>query len=231
MSKNLVIVESPAKARTINKYLGKNYHVVSSYGHIRDLPQERLGVDLKNDFKPEYAILPKAKKIVSQLKKEAEKPDKIIIASDPDREGEAIGWHIAEGLHTTKKPVERITFNAITEKAIKESINHPRDIDMNLVNAQQARRILDRLVGYKLSPLVQWSVRKGLSAGRVQSVAVRLVCEREGEIRSFVSQEYWTIEGVFAKQNGENFKANLSKYITLSPNSRMKKKLRRLYLN
>ncbi len=217
MSKNLVIVESPAKARTINKYLGKNYHVVSSYGHIRDLPQERLGVDLKNDFKPEYAILPKAKKIVSQLKKEAEKTDKIIIASDPDREGEAIGWHIAEVLHTTKKPVERITFNAITEKAIKESINHPRDIDMNLVNAQQARRILDRLVGYKLSPLVQWSVRKGLSAGRVQSVAVRLVCEREGEIRSFVSQEYWTIEGVFAKQNGENFKAKLVKIHNAEP--------------
>ncbi|HOQ31987.1 MAG TPA: type I DNA topoisomerase [Candidatus Hydrogenedens sp.] len=211
MSKYLVVVESPAKARTINKYLGKNYHVISSYGHIRDLPQERLGVDLKNDFKPEYTILPKSRKVVTQIKKEAEKTDKVIIASDPDREGEAIGWHIAEILRPTQKPVERITFNAITEKAIRESIKNPRSIDMNLVNAQQARRILDRLVGYKLSPLVQWSVRKGLSAGRVQSVAVRLVCEREEEIRNFITQEYWTIQGTFEKQNGESFSAKLVK--------------------
>ncbi|MGC8737545.1 MAG: type I DNA topoisomerase [Candidatus Hydrogenedens sp.] len=211
MSKYLVVVESPAKARTINKYLGKNYHVISSYGHIRDLPQERLGVDIKNEFKPEYTILPKSRKVVSQIKKEAEKTDKIIIASDPDREGEAIGWHIAEILRPTQKPVERITFNAITEKAIRESVKNPRSIDMNLVNAQQARRILDRLVGYKLSPLVQWSVRKGLSAGRVQSVAVRLVCEREEEIRNFVTQEYWTVEGTFAKQNRETFTAKLVK--------------------
>ncbi|HOK09744.1 MAG TPA: type I DNA topoisomerase [Candidatus Hydrogenedens sp.] len=211
MSKYLVVVESPAKARTINKYLGKDYHVVSSFGHIRDLPQERLGVNIKDNFVPEYTILPKSKKIVSQLKKEAEKSEKIIIASDPDREGEAIGWHISEVLRPVKKPVERITFNAITEKAIKEAVSHPRSIDMNLVYAQQARRILDRLVGYKLSPLVQWSVRKGLSAGRVQSVAVRLVCEREEEIRNFVVKEYWTIEGTFVKGENETFTAKLIK--------------------
>jgi len=211
MSKYLVVVESPAKARTINKYLGKDYKVVPSYGHIRDLPEERMGVDIKNGFIPEYVLIPKAKRVVSQLKKEAKNSDKVIIASDPDREGEAIGWHVSEVLSSTQKPVERITFNAITERAIKEAINNARAIDMNLVYAQQARRILDRLVGYKLSPLVQWTIRRGLSAGRVQSVAVRMVCEREEEIRAFVPREYWDIEGVFRRDNGEEFSAKLKK--------------------
>ncbi len=211
MGKYLVVVESPAKARTINKYLGGGYKVVPSYGHIRDLPEERMGVDIRNGFIPEYVIIPKAKKVVSQLKREAKGSDKVIIASDPDREGEAIGWHVSEVLSSTKKPVERITFNAITERAIKEAIKHTRAIDMNLVYAQQARRILDRLVGYKLSPLVQWLIRRGLSAGRVQSVAVRMVCEREDEIRGFVPQEYWDVEGVFCRENGEGFIARLKK--------------------
>ncbi|MCX8064748.1 MAG: type I DNA topoisomerase [Candidatus Hydrogenedentes bacterium] len=211
MSKYLIVVESPAKAKTINKYLGKGYRVVPSYGHVRDLPEERIGVDIKNSFMPEYVIIPKAKKAVNQLKQEAKNSDKIIIASDPDREGEAIGWHISEILSPLKKPVERITFNAITERAIKEAMKHPRLIDMNLVYAQQARRILDRLVGYKLSPLVQWSVRRGLSAGRVQSIAVRMVCEREEEIRNFVAREYWNIEGIFQRGSGEEFSAKLKK--------------------
>lgn len=218
MSKYLVVVESPAKAKTINKYLGKGYRVVPSYGHVRDLPEERMGVDIKNGFTPEYVIIPKAKKAVSQIKKDAKNSEKIIIASDPDREGEAIGWHISEILSPLKKPVERITFNAITERAIKEAIKHPRPIDMNLVYAQQARRILDRLVGYKLSPLVQWSVRRGLSAGRVQSVAVRMVCEREEEIRNFVPKEYWDIEGVFQTATEEQFVAKLKRISGEEPN-------------
>lgn len=207
--KYLVVVESPAKAKTINKYLGKDYTVVSSFGHVRDLPEDRLGVNIRNGFQPEYVVLPKAVKVVNQIKKEAKTKEEVLIASDPDREGEAIGWHISEILKPLNKPVRRITFNAITERAVKEAIRHPREVDLNLVNAQQARRILDRLVGYKLSPLVQWSIRKGLSAGRVQSVAVRLVCEREEEIRNFAPREYWTIEGTFATPSGERFTAKL----------------------
>lgn len=188
---NLVIVESPAKARTIEKFLGKDYKVESSFGHVRDLPKSDLGVDVENNFKPKYVTPTKAKKQVSILKGLAQKSDKIILATDEDREGEAIAWHLAESLKI-KKP-ERIVFHEITQKAIMEAIKKPRELDMNLINAQQARRILDRLVGYKLSPLLWKKVSRGLSAGRVQSVAVRLVVEREREREKFQKQEYWDI--------------------------------------
>jgi len=182
----LVIVESPTKSKTINKYLGPKYKVLSSYGHIRDLPQRTLGVDLKKDFKPKYVIPPKAKKAAKELKEAAKKSDIVILATDRDREGEAIAWHILQILPKSKtKNYQRISFHEITKKAIEEAISNPRQIDMDLVNAQQARRILDRLVGYKLSPFLWKKVVKGLSAGRVQSVTVRLIVDREKEIKDF----------------------------------------------
>jgi len=188
---NLLIVESPAKGRTISKFLGKEYKVLSSFGHIRDLPEKRLGVDIENNFKPEYVVPTKAKKTISELKKEAEKSETTILATDEDREGEAIAWHLSEVLKL-KEP-KRIVFHEITKSAIEQALQNPRTIDMNLVDSQQARRILDRIVGYKLSPFLWKKVAKGLSAGRVQSVAVRLVVEREREIQGFKPQEYWTI--------------------------------------
>ncbi|MFH1460924.1 MAG: type I DNA topoisomerase [Patescibacteria group bacterium] len=192
---NLVIVESPTKAKTINKYLGRDYSVKSSYGHIRDLPEKKFGVDLKHDFKPEYTILVKAKKIVKELRQVAQKAKLIILATDEDREGEAIAWHILQTLDSDKiKNYQRIVFHEITKKAIDQALKNPRQIDMDLVNAQQARRILDRIVGYKLSPFLWKKVVKGLSAGRVQSVAVRLIVDREREIEAFKPEEYWSIE-------------------------------------
>lgn len=211
---NLVIVESPAKARTIEKFLGKDYKVESSFGHVRDLPKSNLGVDVKNDFKPKYVIPTKAKSRVSALKKLAEKSKKIILATDEDREGEAIAWHLAETLNI-KNP-ERIVFHEITLKAILEALKNPRTLDKNLIDAQQARRILDRLVGYKLSPLLWKKVSRGLSAGRVQSVAVRLVVEREREREKFQKQEYWNIVAKLQTTNSksqttdEAFEARLS---------------------
>ena len=188
---NLVIVESPTKARTISKFLGKGFSVQSSFGHVRDLPKSKLGVDIENNFEPQYIIPIKARKNLNALKKSAEKSDRIILATDEDREGEAIAWHLAQAL-SAKSP-ERIVFHEITKKAIDDALVHPRQIDINLVNAQQARRILDRLVGYKLSPFLWQKVARGLSAGRVQSVAVRLIAEREDEIEKFIKEEYWTI--------------------------------------
>ncbi len=211
MAKYLVVVESPAKAKTINKFLGSNYVVRASYGHVRDLPKSDLGVDIENNFEPKYVRLRSASKSIKELQAAAKKVSTILIASDPDREGEAIGWHVAELLKKLDKPVERIVFNEITKRSVKEAANNPRGIDENLVNAQQARRVLDRLVGYKLSPLLQMSVRRGLSAGRVQSVAVRMVCEREAEIRAFVPVEYWTLDALLAKAAGENVTARLHK--------------------
>ena len=206
MSKKLMIVESPAKARTINKYLGDDFVVEASYGHVRDLPASRLGVDIEKDFEPEYIIPPKAKKNVSAIKKLAKSSAEIYLATDLDREGEAIAWHIAEaiGLGSTKhearnSKIKRITFHEISKEAILEAIKHPREIDMNLVDAQQARRVLDRLVGYNLSPLLWKKVYKGLSAGRVQSVAVRLVVEREREIEAFKPEEYWSVVAILEK--------------------------------
>src|SRR5438067_8103960 len=200
MAKNLVIVESPAKAKTINKYLGKDFIVKASIGHIKDLPSKGLGVDVQNDFQPEYEIIPDTKKrnnrkIVADLKKTAKEVDAIYLAADPDREGEAICQHLAEEIVPKKpaKPAYRVMFNEITKRAVQEAFNHPKQIDENLVDAQQARRILDRLVGYKVSPLLCRTVGGRLSAGRVQSVALRMVVEREREIEAFVKTEYWTI--------------------------------------
>ncbi|MDP2668816.1 MAG: type I DNA topoisomerase [bacterium] len=202
----LIIVESPTKARTISKFLGKGFHIESSFGHVRDLPKSQLGVDPENNFQPKYIVPLKAKKNLNVLKKQAAKADEIILATDEDREGEAIAWHLLSALGIEDKPgdkIHRIVFHEITERAIKEALKNPRDIDMNLVNAQQARRILDRLVGYKLSPFLWKKVARGLSAGRVQSVAVRLITEREAEIDAFKKDEYWTVEGMFAKPRRE----------------------------
>ena len=190
----LIIVESPTKSKTISQFLGPGYKILSSYGHIRDLPKSELGVDIENDFKPKYIIIPKARKNVQFLKEETQKAKLVILATDEDREGEAIAYHLAYLLNLdSKKPYQRIVFHEITKSAIEDALKNPRDIDLNLVDAQQARRILDRIVGYKLSPFLWKKVARGLSAGRVQSVAVRLVVEREREIEKFRSQEYWTI--------------------------------------
>jgi len=196
----LIVVESPTKSRTISKFLKPNYKVLSSYGHVRDLPEDQFGVEIENDFKPKYIIIPKARKTIQFLKKEAEKADLCILSTDPDREGEAIAWHLTQILNLNgQKPYQRIVFHEITKSAIEEALKNPRKIDMDLVDAQQARRILDRIVGYELSPFLWKKVARGLSAGRVQSVAVRLVVEREREIQSFVPQEYWTISALLKK--------------------------------
>ena len=182
--KNLVIVESPAKAKTIEKYLGSNYKVVASMGHLRDLPKSTLGIDIENDFEPKYIPVKDHKDIIDELKKLSKNAKTVYLATDPDREGEAISWHLKELLALSDERARRVTFNEITKKVVTESIGKPRDIDSNLVDAQQARRLLDRLVGYKLSPLLWKKIRRGLSAGRVQSVATRMVVDRENEIRS-----------------------------------------------
>lgn len=199
MSK-LVIVESPAKAKTIKKYLGKNYEVVASMGHIRDLLKSKLSVDIENNFEPHYMVIRGKTKFVNELKKLAQKSDYVYLATDPDREGEAISWHLSYLLGLDPDEENRVTFNEITKSGVTYGMNHPRKIDMDLVNAQQARRVLDRLVGYKLSPFVSQKIRRGLSAGRVQSVAVRIIVDREEEIRKFVPEEYWTIEAKLLKQ-------------------------------
>ena len=210
----LVIVESPTKAKTIGKFLGRGYKVQSSYGHIRDLPKSKLGIDVKKDFEPEYVIIPRAKKNIQTLKDSAKKADSVLLSTDPDREGEAIAFHLAYILGLEKKDsYKRIVFHEITKSAIEEALKNPRTIDMNLVNSQQARRILDRLVGYKLSPFLWKKIARKLSAGRVQSVAVRLIVEREREIQNFVPQEYWTIEAILEKktENKELFSSQLVK--------------------
>ena len=209
MAKALVIVESPAKAKTINKFLGRNFTVKASMGHVRDLPKRTLGVDEKKSFKPTYEVLPGRKKVLDELKKAAEKVDALYIATDPDREGEAIGWHLAQELGISKSKTHRIMFNEITERAVKAAFLHPGKIDTNKVNAQQARRVLDRLVGYKLSPLLWEKIRRGLSAGRVQSVAVRLITEREREIAAFVPVEYWSLHARLKGKNPPDFTATL----------------------
>ena len=200
MQKNLVIVESPAKAKTIEKFLGKDYKVMSSYGHIRDLKKRELSIDDKT-LEPEYEIPEEKKKLVSELRSNAKKAEKVWLASDEDREGEAISWHLCEVLGLDEAKTKRIVFHEITKPAILEAIEHPRTLDMNLVNAQQARRVLDRLVGFKLSPVLWRKVKPALSAGRVQSVAVRLIVEREREIQAFKSEGYYVVNGIFAIQN------------------------------
>ncbi|MCX5667557.1 MAG: type I DNA topoisomerase [Candidatus Omnitrophica bacterium] len=215
MAKNLVIVESPAKSKTIKKYLGDDYVVEASMGHLIDLPKKKIGVDVENDFKPEYIVIPERRKNLAALKKEARTKDAIYLAADPDREGEAISWHLKNALQDDKKKFYRVSFDEITKDAVQAAFKHPREIDMNLVNAQQARRILDRLVGYTLSPLLWKKVSRGLSAGRVQSVAVRLIVEREDDIKKFNAEEYWEIEAQLKRKGDtpkEKFSAKLEKY-------------------
>ncbi|MBT8178099.1 MAG: type I DNA topoisomerase [Eudoraea sp.] len=211
MAKNLVIVESPAKARTIERFLGKDYKVASSFGHIADLPSKELGVDIDNNFKPKYIVDADKKPVVKKLKELAKKADTIWLASDEDREGEAISWHLVETLNLDRNKTKRIVFNSITKSAIQKAIENPRDIDYNLVNAQQARRVLDRLVGYELSPVLWKKVKPGLSAGRVQSVAVRLIVEREREITAFTPKASYRVIGQFLTQQGQTFQARLGK--------------------
>src|SRR4051812_18664557 len=205
----LVIVESPTKEKTIGKFLSKKFLVKSSYGHVRDLPQRKLGVDLNDNFEPSYVILPRAKKLLPELNKAAKQAKTIFLATDYDREGEAIAWHLAELLKANPAKLKRITFHEITPEAIKAALADPRDLDLHLVDAQVARRVLDRLVGYKLSPLLWRKVKRGLSAGRVQSVAVRIICGREEEIEKFKPQEYWTVDVLLEKAGETPFWAHL----------------------
>ena len=197
MAHYLVIVESPAKVKTIKKFLGSNYTVAASQGHVRDLPKSQLGIDVENDYEPKYITIRGKGEILAALRKEAKKSDKVYLATDPDREGEAISWHLAQALKIDDKDINRISFNEITKNAVKASIKEPRKLDMNLVDAQQSRRILDRMVGYRISPVLWEKVKRGLSAGRVQSVALRIICDREAEITAFIPEEYWTIDGIF----------------------------------
>jgi len=204
MAKNLVIVESPAKAKTIGKFLGSNYKVKASVGHVRDLPKSKLGVDIENEFEPQYITIRGKGPTINEIKKEAKKSEKIFLATDPDREGEAISWHLANILKLDEKEACRIEFNEITKDAIKKAIKAPRQIDTDLVDAQQARRVLDRLVGYQISPLLWEKVRKGLSAGRVQSAVTKIICDREKEIEAFEPKEYWTLDITAAKEDGSS---------------------------
>ncbi len=209
MADNLVIVESAAKVNTISRFLGKNYKVEASIGHVRDLPKSQFGIDVENDYEPKYITIRGKGELLQKLRKNAKNAKHIYLATDPDREGEAISWHLYYALRLEGKDVKRITFNEITEQAIKEAIKHPRDINMNLVDAQQARRILDRFVGYQISPILWKKVRKGLSAGRVQSVTVKLISDRDRQIKEFVEQEYWSIEANVYKTKGKVFEAEL----------------------
>lgn len=211
MSTGLVIVESPAKMKTIKKFLGSNYIVDASMGHVRDLPKSKLGIDIEHGYEPKYITIRGKGELLSALRKDVKKADTIYLATDPDREGEAISWHLktALGLDDQKdKKVYRITFNEITKNAVKNALKHPRDIDMNLVDAQQARRVIDRMVGYTISPLLWEKIRRGLSAGRVQSVALRMICDREEEIAAFVPEEYWTIDAMFKLDKKSELKAS-----------------------
>ena len=202
MAKNLVIVESPSKATTIKKFLGSSYEVVASNGHVRDLPKSQLGIDIENDFEPKYITIRGKGELLAKLRKEVKKADKVYLATDPDREGEAISWHLSKALKLDDKNTRRITFNEITKNAVKQSIKQAREIDMDLVDAQQARRVLDRMVGYQISPVLWAKVKRGLSAGRVQSVTLRIIADREEQINAFIAKEYWTLSGEF-KIDGE----------------------------
>ncbi len=211
MAKSLVIVESPSKAKTISQYLGNDYDVIATVGHIKNLPGKRLGVNIKRDFNPEYVTIEGKEKVIKQLKKASLKKDEIYIATDPDREGEAIAWHISEEIKNENEQINRVLFNEITREAILEGINHPTEINQDKVHAQQARRVMDRLVGYKVSPFLWKTIYSGLSAGRVQSVALRLICEREEDINSFVPEEYWSITATLKEKKVEPFDSELYK--------------------
>ncbi len=211
MAKSLVIVESPAKAKTIKKFLGRNYTIEASVGHVIDLPKSKLGVNIEEDFEPEYITIRGKGPVLKELRKQAKKASKVFLATDPDREGEAISWHLARALSREQSNIKRIEFHEITKNAVKKAIKEPREIDEDLVNAQQARRVLDRLVGYKISPLLWQKIRKGLSAGRVQSVASKMIKEREEEIKAFKPEEYWSIDGEFENDQKEKFPAKFFK--------------------
>ena len=211
MGQKLVIVESPAKAKTIGKYLGKNYIVEASMGHVRDLPKSRLGVDIENNYNPKYITIRGKGELIDKLRKAAKKADKVYLATDPDSEGEAISWHLANILKISEDETCRIVFNEVTKTAVKASIKEARKIDLDLVDAQQARRILDRLVGYEISPILWKNVKWGLSAGRVQSVALKLICDREKEINEFIPKEYWSIDCMLKKEK-KKFAVRLSTY-------------------
>ena len=219
MAKNLVIVESPAKAKTIEKFLGKDFKVASSYGHIADLPSKELGVDVDGDFSPKYQVSKDKKTIVKSLKDLAKKADMVWLASDEDREGEAIAWHLSESLDLDKTKTKRIVFHEITKSAIEKAVQNPRSIDYDLVDAQQARRVLDRIVGYELSPVLWRKVKGGLSAGRVQSVSVRLIVEREREIKNFIPKATFRVDALFKTEKGQAFKAKLPKVFDTKENA------------
>ena len=229
--KNLVIVESPAKAKTIEKYLGRNYKVMASVGHIRDLKKSTMSIDFDNNYEPEYINIRGKGPLINDLKKEAKKAKQVFLASDPDREGEAISWHLAHILNLDAGEKNRVVFNEITKDAVKNAFKEPRQIDMDLVDAQQARRVLDRIVGYSISPILWKKVKKGLSAGRVQSVALKLIIDRENEINDFKPEEYWTIDGVF-KKGTKQFQASFygidGKKMKLNTNEEVKAVLERL---
>ncbi|MDD5012016.1 MAG: DNA topoisomerase, partial [Phycisphaerae bacterium] len=210
--KNLLIVESPTKAKTLKKYLGKDFTVKASGGHVIDLPKSKLGVDVEKDFEPHYTIIRGKGGILKELREAAAKVDRVLLAPDPDREGEAIAWHIAERLKETNKNIFRVTFNEITQSAVKKAVLEPHSLNRNLFEAQQARRVLDRLVGYELSPVLWRKVQRGLSAGRVQSVAVRIIVDREREIEKFVPEEYWSLSADLLTPKNEKLTAKLVKY-------------------
>jgi DNA topoisomerase-1 len=210
VKESLVIVESPAKARTLGRYLGKGYAVMASVGHVRDLPKNELGIDLEGGFEPTYEPLPAKRKVIGELQSAAAKAERVLLATDPDREGEAIGWHVAELLRASGRPVQRVLFHEITKHAVQEALAHPRELDANLINSQQARRVLDRLVGYTLSPLLWDKVKRGLSAGRVQSVALKMICDREAEIAAFLPEEYWHLDARLAAEAPPSFVARLA---------------------
>ena len=210
MAKTLVIVESPSKAKTIGKYLGSTYKVIASVGHVRDLPKSKMGINIENDFEPEYIQIRGKGELIKELKKEAQEASKVYLATDPDREGEAISWHLCHILGLDPKEPVRVTFNEITKDTVKAAIKQPRPIDLSLVDAQQARRVLDRLVGYEISPILWRKVRKGLSAGRVQSATLKIICDREREIEAFVPKEYWNITVDF--ENEKPFSGKVTEY-------------------
>ena len=232
--KKLVIVESPSKAKTIGKFLGRSYKVVASLGHVRDLPKSRMGVDIENNYQPDYISIRGKGDVIKELRKDAKNAKAVYLASDPDREGEAIAWHVSNILKLDDSEKNRVTFNEITKDAVKEAFNEPRTINMDLVDAQQARRVLDRLVGYSISPILWKKVKKGLSAGRVQSVALNLIIQRENEIRNFKPEEYWTIDAEF-KHNREKFKATFfgenGKKVSLKNNNDVQQVLGKLDKN
>ena len=211
MAHSLIIVESPTKVKTIKKFLGADFNAVASMGHIKDLPKSKLGIDLENNFEPTYNVIETKKKTIDDLKKAAKNVENIYLAPDPDREGEAIAWHISEVINTKNKNVYRVLFNDLTKNTVIEAIKNPLQLDFNKYEAQQTRRILDRLVGYQISPVLWDKVKRGLSAGRVQSVAVRMICDREEEINKFVPEEYWNLVAQFESSNPPPFEAKLLK--------------------